>query len=220
MLIDDFCDLSHLIKTEAQTYLESRGIRVLPKLGVRISHLEMEPETGKYYTAIIAAMTDDRMKIAYLHKTFLNNGEKVKGINAKKIFTNDGLAKVECSECGAQNNSSCSVKLFDCGDTLGISEGFETALSAHQIYGTPTWMTANTAFMKSFIAPPHVKHLIIYADNDKSGAGLEAAFICGHKNIKRKGNLKRVTIRVPRDVEDFNDMLTNQSDVQDWILLK
>ena len=78
--IDHFCQLSDLKGTEGEEYFLSRGIKILPKKGVRFSNLEYEAETKKQSSAIVSVMTDDRMKIAYLHKTFITNGRKTKGI--------------------------------------------------------------------------------------------------------------------------------------------
>ena len=218
--IDYFAGLSDLKGGEGEEYLLSRNIKVLPNKGVRFSGLEFEPETRKYTSALVSVMTDDRMRIAYLHKTFMANGRKVADINSKKLFTADGLQEEECSKCGSRLLDSTAVRLFNCGNTLGIAEGLETALSANQIYECPTWSLANATFLGNFIAPSKVKHLIIYADNDKSGRGLLAAFQCGNKNVIRKDGPEKVTIRCPVDVGDFNDMLFTQSDVQDWVLYK
>ena len=165
-------------------------------------------------------MTDDRMKIAYLHKTFITNGRKTEGINAKKLFTATGLTRHECVSCGAQSLDTAAVRLFNCGSTLGVAEGLETALSTTQIYDVPTWMLGNATYLKTFIAPPHVKQLVIYADNDQTGTGLMAAFACGNKNILRREGVEKVIIRCPEHVGDFNDMLKIQSDVRDWTLTR
>ena len=184
--IDHFCQLSDIKGTEGEEYFLSRGIKILPKKGVRFSNLEYEAETKKQSSAIVSVMTDDRMKIAYLHKTFITNGRKTEGINAKKLFTATGLTRHECVSCGAQSLDTAAVRLFNCGSTLGVAEGLETALSTTQIYDVPTWMLGNATYLKTFIAPPHVKQLVIYADNDQTGTGLMAAFACGNKNILRR----------------------------------
>jgi putative DNA primase/helicase len=216
--IDDFVGLGYLDGTEGEDYLRSRGITIRPKKGVRFSNLEYESESEKQMSAIVSVMTNDRMKISFIHKTFLKDGKKAEGINAKKIYTAEGLAKQHCNECGLSSSESIAVRLFDCKPTLGIAEGLETALSATQIYNVPTWMVGNATHLKNFVAPNSVRHLIIYADNDKTGTGLAAAFYCGNRNILNKNSVKKVTIKCPKDVGDFNDMLKTQSDVMDWVL--
>ena len=218
--IDHFAQLSDIKGTEGEEYLLSRNIKVLPKKGARFSGLEYEPETKKQSSAIVSILTDDRMKIAYMHKTYMTFGRKTAGINNKKLFTANGLAKETCDSCGNQVLNCAAIRLFNCGNTLGIAEGLETALSATQIYDVPAWSLANATYLGSFVAPKNVKHLIIYADNDRSGTGMLAAFKCGHANIVRKEGPEKITIRCPVDVGDFNDMLFTQSDVRDWVLLK
>ena len=78
---------------------------------------------------------------------------------------------------------SIAVKLFPAKSTLGIAEGIETALSAHQLYKLPVWSALNATLMKKFKAPSGVDTLVIFADNDKNGTGLNAAFECGNKNL-------------------------------------
>lgn len=206
--------------TEAEEYLLSRRIKILPKKGVRFEKVIVEPETRKPYASMTSAMTTDRMKIAYFHRTYMQGGKKAEGINAKKIFTAEGLAQVTCESCGHTASRGATVRMFDCDSTIGIAEGIETALSATQIYECPTWSTANANYMREFIAPDPVKHLIIFADNDRNGTGLAAAFECGTKNINRRHGPEKVTIRTPTDVSDFNDMLFTQSDTHDWVLMK
>lgn len=218
--IDYFSGLGEIKGSEGEQYLLSRNIKILPKKGVRFSNLEFEPETKKYTSALVSVMTDSRLKINYLHKTYLENGIKKKDVNAKKLFTANGLSSETCSACGSSTLDSSAIRLFNCGNTLGIAEGFETALSATQIYDCPTWSLANATFLGNFVAPKNVRHLIIYADNDKSGRGMLAAFQCGNKNILRKDGPEKVTIKCPVDVGDFNDMLFTQSDVRDWVLDK
>lgn len=216
--IDDFAGLGFIEGSEGADYLASRGINKLPRKGARFSNLEYEAESKKQMSAIVSVMTNSQMKICYLHKTFIQNGKKAQGINAKKIYTANGMERTGCSSCGSFDTESIAVRLFDCKNTLGVAEGLETALSAHQIYGVPTWMVGNATYLKSFIAPNSVQHLIIYADNDKTGTGLAAAFQCGNKNILSRNSVKKVTIKCPVDVGDFNDMLSTQSDVHDWVL--
>ena len=216
--IDDFAGLGFIEGSEGGDYLSSRGINKLPRKGARFSNLEYESETKKQMSAIVSVMTNAQMKICYLHKTFIKNGKKAQGINAKKIYTANGMERQTCHTCGSSDTESIAVRLFDCKNTLGIAEGLETALSAAQIYNVPTWMVGNATYLKSFIAPNSVKHLIIYADNDTTGTGLAAAFHCGNRNILSRNSVQKVTIRCPINVGDFNDMLETQSDVQDWVL--
>lgn len=202
-----------------EEYLNARRITQLPTSGLRYESTAYESETKSRMPAMCAAMTNSRMKIAYFHRTYLNDGEKARGINAKKIFTAEEQIQVECNSCGAAITHPACIRLFNCDDTMGIAEGIETALSAAQIYSMPVWSTANALYMKSFDTPKSVKNLYIFADNDKNGTGLAAAFECGRKAIVSNSNsVEKVTIRTPLQVPDFNDMLFTQSETHDWVL--
>ena len=48
----------------------------------------------------------------------------------------------------------------------GICEGIETALSIRQLFGLPVFAALSTSGMMGFQVPPHVTHLVIYADGD------------------------------------------------------
>ena len=207
----DFMDYGPLKGSPGEEYLLSRGITLLPQKGIRFSFSEWEAEKKTYHTAMVSALTDDRMKIRYFHKTFLP-------IRVKKIFREETLIPGNCPTCGKTQDEPLSIKLFNCDATLGIAEGIETALSATQIYDVPTWATATAGYLRKFIAPPAVNHLIIFADNDKNGTGLAAAFECGNKNIMSNNNISKVTIKTPTEVKDFNDMLETMSHVHDWTL--
>jgi len=202
-----------------EEYLNARRITQLPTLGLRYEPTAYESETKSRMPAICAAMTNSRMKIAYFHRTYLDGSQKAKGINGKKIFTAEKQIEVECQSCGASLSAPACIRLFNCDDTMGIAEGIETALSAAQIYSMPVWSTANALYMKSFDTPKSVKNLYIFADNDKNGTGLAAAFECGRRAIVSNSNsVEKVTIRTPLQVPDFNDMLFTQSETHDWIL--
>lgn len=185
-------------ESNVKEYLNARGIYDMPQRGVLCSN-------GNMY----AIATDSFGKPVYSHETFLDGDKKAAVKTQKKMLTLvDGSPDMAV------------IRLFDVASTLGIAEGIETALSAHQIYKCKTWSTINSGFMKKFKAPAGVSHLIIFADNDKNGEGLAAAFACGNLNIKSVPHVKTVTIRWCGDVEDFNDMLINGSQVFEWKLTK
>lgn len=184
--------------THVEEYLQSRGIFELPRKGVLFSN-------GNMY----AIATDQLRKPVYSHETFLDGGKKAAVDTQKKM-----LALVKDTEF----IDSVAIRMFEPASTLGIAEGIETALSCRQIYKCSIWSTLNSGFMKKFRAPAGVNHLMIFADNDKNGTGLAAAFECGNRNILSKNDVSKVTIRWPGDVEDFNDMLQNGSQVFEWCL--
>lgn len=185
-----------------QNYLQSRGIFEMPRRAVKCSNGNM-----------FAIAADHKGNPCYSHETYLDGAKKA-DVETQKRMT--GLQ----NESFIEHAESISIRLFDVASTLGVAEGIETALSCKQIYRCSMWSTMNSSFMKKFRAPDGVDHLMIFADNDKNGTGLAAAFECGNRNILSKNTVKKVTIRWPADVEDFNDMLTDGSEVYEWVLTK
>lgn len=58
---------------------------------------------------------------------------------------------------------------------LAVAEGIETALAFRQLTGTPTWAALSASGLRAFVPPPGLQRLIIAADSDDHGEGLEAA---------------------------------------------
>ncbi len=205
--LKNFQGYAGLKGTTAQEYLNSRGIFCLPSKSVRYNSRSGRPG----FPSLMSIVSDEKMIPCYWHQTFLDGSKKADiGASKKLISIQDKSYSDYCA--------SPAIRMFPLASTLGISEGIETALSAKQIYSCNTWSVVNTSFMKRFKAPKGVEHLIIFADNDKSGAGHAAAFECAHKNILAKNDVTKVSIRWPGDVCDFNDMLQSGSNVFEWIL--
>lgn len=209
----------HKVKnTPVETYLKSRGIYELPEMSVKFSQSEYDHEYNRSFQAMYAVATDEEMNVVYAHKTYLENGKKANVEKAKKMKTINKY-NLPCSTCKHEHAANVAVRMFQPDKILGIAEGIETALSAHQLYKTPTWAVLNTSIMKAFKAPDGIDTLVIYADNDSNGAGLAAAFHCGHRNILANNDIKKVIIRAPdRKETDFNDMLNEPIDTIDFIL--
>ena len=202
----DFKTLGKLQDTNAELYLQSRNIKILPKSGIRLSEQEYHKSHPRYLEALYAIATDDRLNPCYIHKTYLDGAEKLDSEQSKMIFK-------------IKEGQSIAVRMFASGACLGISEGIETGLSAAQIDHVPVWAALNTAFLKSFKAPAGVKTLIVYADNDTHGAGLSAAFECGNKNILANNDVQKVIIKWP-ECKDWNDYLTELGKRFEWVLTK
>lgn len=190
--------------TETEKYLQSRGITILPKYNVYHAENVFHRESGLHLSAMYSVAVDHSISHSYSHLTFLQNGMKAKVEPGKKVFT-------------VSRSDNVSIRMFDVESCLGVSEGIETALSAKQLYGVPVWSCMNSAILKKFRAPRGVRKLIVYADNDKNGAGLAAAFECGHRNILSKNDVRQVSIKWP-ETGDFNDHLRNPIKVYEWKL--
>ena len=192
--------LSNLVDyrgTDTEIYLKGRGVMNMPEMS--ISHSASEPyynsegqRVGEY-PAMIAKITDSlSLEVLQLHITYIKNGKKldrkVKGVASSTDY------KTPC------------IRLFQAQKTLGIAEGIETALRAHDLYDTPTWATINSGFMKKFRAPLGVTELMVFADHDKSATGHAAAFECARANLSASNDVAKVTIIWPEQLGDFADI--------------
>jgi phage/plasmid primase-like uncharacterized protein len=94
-----------------------------------------------------------------------------------------------------------AVRLAAAGETLGLAEGVETALSAMQLSGLPVWACLGAARMHQVAIPNTVRTLIVFADNDEPGMAAARRTAEQHRNIT-------VEIRTPPDRhKDWNDAL-------------
>lgn len=180
--------------TQAQDYLNARGISVMPRQGVKFSEKEFNSESGRFFPCMYAIASNEYGEAIQRHLTYLDGTRKAP-VEKQKI----ALSLQEYS-------GPISVKLFPVKSTLGIAEGIETALSAHTVDKLPVWSTLNATLMKKFRAPTGVDTLIIYADNDLNGTGLACAMECANRNLLSPNYVERVIVKWP-EKPDFNDYL-------------
>src|SRR5262249_16466181 len=72
-----------------------------------------------------------------------------------------------------------AVRLHDIeGDELGVGEGIETSLAAHQMFGIPVWSCIAACGLEGFVVPPDadIRKIRIFADNDKNFTGQSAGY--------------------------------------------
>ena len=204
-LVDYWKTLSPIRKTSVERYLQLRGIFKTPPRAMKM--------VGDDKNSIMFCVaTNDFGNPIITHKTYLMGDSKA-NIEVPKRTT-----KVD-REREAIQEESIAIRFFDVQTCLGVAEGIETALAAHQLYECATWATMNSSFLKKFRAPSGVEHLIVFGDADSNGTGQAAAFECGHKNIMAKNDVKKVTIRFPQN-GDFNDVLQEHQEINEFILTK
>lgn len=187
--------------TQAQEYLNSRGIFEMPTGGVKYGQIKGGRD------CLIALATTEFSEPRMLHTTHLKDGQKY----GDKPRLMHSLAPQE-------DGAPISIKLFEAGSVLGVAEGIESALSAKQLYKVPTWSCMNATFIKKFRAPTGVEVLYIFADNDSGGTGLAAAFECGRANIYANNDVTEVRILWPENLCDFNDLIQEGDTCCSWIL--
>jgi phage/plasmid primase-like uncharacterized protein len=88
---------------------------------------------------------------------------------------------------------------------LGLCEGIETGLSILRSGWGPIWACGDTGNLAAFLVLHGIDALTIFADNDESGRGLQAANACADR---WRGAGREARIIMPRTVStDWNDIM-------------
>jgi putative DNA primase/helicase len=192
---------------QAVDYLAGRGLWPLPEGCSLAAHVSAEYFHGAQrigrYSALLGDVVDIDGELVTTHVTYLHGSKKIEIPDPDATPSEPSLLPARKILSKMDRRTGCAVRLMPCGDTLGIAEGIETALSAAVIDGLPVWAALNTSLLAKFEPPPQTQRLVIYADND--GPGLLAA---GRLMERLQGRM-RFELRVPRSpYKDFNDQLT------------
>jgi hypothetical protein len=113
-----------------------------------------------------------------------DTGEETGGIH-QTILNDDGTAKADIPK-PKKMRGPCRggvVMLMPMREdgVLGVAEGLETSAAAIKIFGIPVWATLSAGNMPTFMPPPDLKQLVIFAD--KGTAGEQAAWALHAKMV-------------------------------------
>jgi phage/plasmid primase-like uncharacterized protein len=95
------------------------------------------------------------------------------------------------------------------GEWFAIGEGIETTFAVVIACAMPAWAALSAGGIRALILPPEATHVIICADNDRSGTGGRAAHDAAARWLAEG---RRVRIAMPPvPGTDFNDVLAGQA---------
>ena len=152
--------------TLAARYLKNRGIDLSGKFPASLRYHPSCRVTGvpgiTHLPALLARFDDAAGNFSTVHRIYLQEpGRKADIDRPKRICSSPAKG-------GA-------IKLFAATEQLGIAEGIENALACYLDTGIPTWASYSACLMPFVVIPPGVTEVVIFGDNDKSGAGQKAA---------------------------------------------
>ena len=201
---------------EVDCYLQNRGLgmpsypevlRTHPALG----YYEVDPATGKpvlvgRFPAMVASIHDRKGELVSLHRTYLQNGQKLAGRDAKKLL------------CGGINGAA--IRLTPAGVELAVCEGIETGIAILKRTAQPIWIGICARNLESMWIPDEVRRLRIYGDNDADSMydGQASAYILARLFLKRPatGDRRSAEVFIPRVAgADWANVLAQHAPIVD-----
>lgn len=164
--------LDHPDALPARMYLKNRGLGGLQVYPAELRFhrtLAYCNEDGKFlgrWPAILARFRAADGSPASLQRLYIGiNGEKLSLPDRKKLMSAPSTTVL----------TGGAIQLSGSATILGVAEGVETALAAHLLYGINVWATYSAQLMESFVPPPGVEKVLVFADKDRSERGEQAA---------------------------------------------
>jgi putative DNA primase/helicase len=189
-----------VIAAPCVTYLAARGISISSEtFAADVIRFHSSCAMGGAKVPVMLARINSIItgEFSGIHRTALSDD-----FSAKRVMPDGGPPR---RIMGAAKGSA--VLLFPCSKHLGIAEGIETALSAHQVFEMPVWAALSAVGVRDFPVIYGLTFLRIFADHDE--AGLTAARAC-----KRRYEAARIQVEIrypPQPQSDWNDFLVKET---------
>jgi putative DNA primase/helicase len=187
--------------TPAEAFLYSRGLMFegcpvlrwhpsAPRSKPR-DRVAGDPPPPLPHAGMVALVSDVTGAPKALHITYLTqDGRKAFGDRSRLIFGYAAGAAVRLAPIGPDG-------------VLAVAEGVETAGSFAVLHGVPCWAALSTSGLQNFVVPSRVRRLLVAADCDDHGAGIEAA----RQLAERARRLCDVEVHPAPAGQDWNDAL-------------
>jgi putative DNA primase/helicase len=98
--------------------------------------------------------------------------------------------------------SGSAVRLHEPDDELGVAEGIENALAAHELFKIPVWAALSAAGIKTFRPLGGLRRLHVFSDNDLNFVGQDASY-----NLARRLSQEGVYVEVHVPADPGSDWL-------------
>ncbi|KAA6183703.1 hypothetical protein F2Q65_14780 [Thiohalocapsa marina] len=147
--------------------LDARVIRLHPALPYWSWDVHGKPQCLGRFPAMLARVCSADGRAVSLHRTYLraDGAGKAPVVAPKKLMPHAGTATL----------AGGAIRLCRAETTLGVAEGIETALAVQAMTGEPVWACSSATLLARFQPPARIERLTLWADKDRSGAGLTAA---------------------------------------------
>jgi len=170
-----------------EAYLIGRGLSLAPEAHSTLRYHPNCPFKGETAPAMIAAMVDIHTNEFHgVHRTRLNPKDKAM------------LGPAKGAVVKLSSDQDVTSGLFLC-------EGIETGLALISMGFSPLWACLSAGGLAKFPVLPGIESLTVFADNDVSETGQDAALVCGARWQKADSEVTIFTTSDPGT--DFADRM-------------
>lgn len=199
---DSLTDAGEIVRA----YLRGRGINTVPStLQQGMSNYKIGRGPGGKLPCMVAPVRTPHGRVISYHITYLDREGRKAALDKVKFVM---------KHFPGEEWKGAAIRLMDVGEdgTLGVAEGIETALSAFELFGIPTWSTGSAYGMETFDIPhkmrDRIKRVVIFGDNDPKFAGQRAAYMLAHRIAVGRNPLP-AEVCIPK-LKDWNDELIKE----------